>query len=91
MLNKFATLGAGILMLIGSAAWAGPVDINSADAETLAAELNGVGTEKAAAIVAYREANGPFQSADELSAVTGIGEKTVEKNRDNIIVSSKKK
>ncbi|HET9049617.1 MAG TPA: ComEA family DNA-binding protein [Chiayiivirga sp.] len=63
---------------------AGPVNINSADATTLAAGLNGIGPSKAQAIVAYREANGPFQSADQLASVKGIGLATVEKNRDRI-------
>ena len=39
---------------------------------------------KAAAIVAYRETNGPFRSIDELANVKGIGTKTVEKNRTNL-------
>ncbi|MCB1567822.1 MAG: ComEA family DNA-binding protein [Xanthomonadales bacterium] len=63
---------------------AGPVNINSADATTLAVGLNGIGPSKAQAIVAYREANGPFQSADQLASVKGIGLATVEKNRDRI-------
>ena len=62
------------------------VDINSADAKTLAEGLNGVGMSKAEAIVAYRDEHGPFASAEDLSQVKGIGEKTVEKNRDNIVV-----
>lgn len=55
------------------------ININTADIETLAS-LNGIGQSKAEAIVAYREANGPFQSSDELANVKGIGERTVEKN-----------
>ena len=53
------------------------VDINSADAKTLAEGLNGVGMSKAEAIVAYRDEHGPFASAEDLSQVKGIGEKTV--------------
>lgn len=63
-----------------------PVDINSADAATLAERLNGVGRAKAEAIVAYREANGPFRSVDQLASVKGIGLKTVEKNREVMTV-----
>jgi len=59
------------------------VNINTADVETLAS-LNGIGPSKAEAIVAYREANGPFQSADELVNVKGIGAATVEKNADSV-------
>ena len=41
---------------------AGPVNINTADAETLARELNGVGISKAALIVAYRDSHGAFKT-----------------------------
>ncbi len=56
---------------------AGPVNINTADAETISEELTGIGLSKAKAIVAYREENGPFKSADDLVLVKGIGEKTL--------------
>ena len=62
------------------------VDINSADAATLAQQLNGVGAAKAAAIVAYREANGPFAQVEDLEEVKGIGSATVETNRDRMRV-----
>ncbi|MDZ7643718.1 MAG: helix-hairpin-helix domain-containing protein [Woeseiaceae bacterium] len=65
-------------------AQAGPVDVNSADAATISAELQGVGMTKARAIVEWREANGPFGSADDLARVKGIGARTVEINRENI-------
>jgi competence protein ComEA len=66
---------------------AGPVNVNTADAETIATELKGIGLTKAKAIVEYREKHGPFQSADDLSLVKGIGERTVEMNRTDIKVS----
>lgn len=66
---------------------AGPVDVNSADAETISAELQGVGLSKATAIVEYRRANGPFKSVDDLIEVKGIGERTIEMNRDNILLA----
>jgi competence protein ComEA len=72
-------------------AFAGPVDINTADAETLSAELDGVGLAKARAIVDYRKKYGPFKNPDDLSLVKGIGERTVEINRDNIRVGAPKK
>lgn len=88
-MNKWiGVLLSGVLFIFAGHLWAGPVNINSADAETLAAELTGVGPEKAAAIVAYREANGPFKSAKDLGAVKGIGEKTLENNRDNIVIAA---
>lgn len=68
------------------AALAGPVNVNTADAETLSAELKGVGITKAIAIVEYREANGPFKSAEDLAKVKGIGARTVELNKENILV-----
>jgi competence protein ComEA len=76
------------LMFSFTAFAAGPVNINTADATTLAAGLNGIGPSKAQAIVAYRDANGPFQSADQLASVKGIGLATVEKNRDRIEVGA---
>ncbi len=71
--------------------FAGPVDINTANAETISSELNGIGLAKARAIVEYREKYGPFKSADDLSLVKGIGDKTVELNRANIRVTTAKK
>ena len=76
-----------LLACLPLVAFAGPVNINTADAETLSAELDGVGLSKAKAIVEYREKYGPFKSPDDLSLVKGIGERTVELNRDNIKVS----
>ena len=69
-------------------AFAGPVNVNTADAETLSAELKGIGLAKAKAIVEYRKKYGPFKSADDLALVKGIGERTVELNRENIKVTA---
>lgn len=66
---------------------ASPVNVNQADAQTIAAALDGIGMSKAEAIVAYRSAHGPFKSADELRNVKGIGEKTLARNRDAIRLS----
>ena len=57
------------------------VNINSDDAEMLAAGLIGVGQSRAIEIVRYREAYGPFASIDELAEVKGIGKSTLDKNR----------
>jgi len=73
-----------LIGLLPALSWAGPVDINKADAATLARELNGIGMSRAQAIVAYREKNGAFKSADELLKVQGIGTRVVETNRANI-------
>ncbi len=72
-------------------AFAGPVDINTANAATLSAELDGVGMSKAKAIVEYREKHGPFKNPEDLSLVKGIGDRTVELNRANIRVTTVKK
>lgn len=60
------------------------ININSADVETLAEGLNGVGLSRARDIVQYRETYGPFSSVDELVEVKGIGMATVNKNRSVI-------
>ncbi len=76
-------------LLLGFAglAFAGEtVDINTADANTLVKILKGVGPDRAAAIIEYRDKNGPFKSADELAKVNGIGKKLVDMNRDAITV-----
>lgn len=65
---------------------ADPVNINTADAPTLAKALNGVGLKRAEAIVAYRNTNGAFKSVDDLSKVDGIGKAIIEKNRANVAV-----
>ena len=82
----FAALAS--LMLIAGSSLAGPVNINTADAETLARELNGVGPATAAEIIRDREANGPFASPEALMRVTGIGERVLERNRQFILTDS---
>ena len=74
------------LWAVAGLAFAGPVNVNQADAAALAEGLDGVGEVKAQAIVEYRESNGPFRAPEDLSEVTGIGEKTVANNRDNILL-----
>jgi competence protein ComEA len=76
------------MALLPVIAWAGPVDLNTADAATLARELKGIGPARAEAIVAWREANGPFKSPDELVMVQGIGERVLEDNRALLVVST---
>ena len=79
------------ICLLPFAALAGPVNINTADAETISKELKGIGLTKAEAIVEYRKKHGPFKNADELSLVKGIGERTVDMNRADILVGQKPK
>ncbi|HEY0662884.1 MAG TPA: helix-hairpin-helix domain-containing protein [Lysobacter sp.] len=89
-MKKFAILLQSLvlsLLIAGSAFAADKVNINTADAATIDRVLLNVGPSKAEAIVAYRKANGAFKSAEQLALVKGIGLKTIEKNRDRIVVS----
>jgi len=72
------------------ASWAGPVNINTADAQTLAAELDGIGMARAEAIVADRERNGAFKSASDLARVKGVGDRIVAMNEGNIRLADPK-
>ena len=63
----------------------GKININTADASELQ-KLTGIGPGKAKSIIDYRNKNGPFKSVDDLLNVSGIGEKTLEKIRDEIVV-----
>lgn len=77
-----------LALLVAGSSWAAEkVNINTADAATIDRVLLNIGPSKAEAIVAYRKANGPFKSADQLAMVKGVGLKTIEKNRDRIVVS----
>lgn len=61
------------------------VDINKASAEELTT-LNGVGESMAERIVAYRQENGLFGSAEEIKNVKGIGDKFFDNIKDSITV-----
>ena len=63
-----------------------PVNINRASAARIAAAMKGVGLKTASAIVAYRQANGPFKSIDELAEIKGIGMATLRKNERVIVL-----
>ncbi len=69
----------------GEADTGGLININTATEQELAT-LSEVGEVKARAIVEFREKYGYFRSIDELTLVEGIGELTVEANRDRITV-----
>lgn len=70
-------------------AWAlQPVNVNSASAEEIAEALKGVGATKAEAIVNYRNDNGQFKHVDELVNVKGIGIRTVDINREYILLDN---
>ena len=85
-------LGAALLaaILLAPNAIAGPVNVNTADAKTLARELQGIGMAKAEAIIAHREKNGPFKSVDDLVKVKGLGKKLVDQNKSNFRFDTEK-
>jgi competence protein ComEA len=87
MLKKLLVIST---LLFSAHVFATPVNVNTADAQTIAASLAGVGLKKAEAIVADRTKNGPFKSVDDLKRVSGIGDKTVSANRDDILLTDTK-
>jgi competence protein ComEA len=82
---RFALLLCSALAVM--TAKAGPVNINTADAATLAEELNGVGPALARAIVEDRAKNGNFVRPEDLMRVSGIGLRIIENNRAFILVA----
>ena len=62
-----------------------PININTATKEELML-ITGIGETKAKAIIDYREANGKFETVDDVINVPGIGEKTLEQIREYICV-----
>ena len=63
----------------------GKVDINRADQDTLTT-ISGIGPSRAAAIIAYREENGPFKKTEDITNVSGIGDSTYQRIKDKITV-----
>lgn len=60
-----------------------PINVNAADVELLA-ELPGIGPSRAEALIEEREANGNFESAEDLERVSGIGPATIDRMRDQL-------
>ena len=63
-----------------------PVNVHKSSASRIAAGMKGVGLKSATAIVAYRKANGPFDSLDALTAVKGVGPRALQKNESVIVL-----
>jgi len=78
---------AGEVQVRPTSAPAFPININTATAEELQV-LPGIGETKAQAIVACREANGPFGSIEDIQNVSGIGPSTFEQLRDLVTVGN---
>ena len=85
-MKTITQLAAVAALILSSASSAAPVNINTASASEIADALNGIGLNKAQAIVDYRETYGLFSRADEIVFVRGIGDSTYEKNREDILV-----
>ena len=64
-----------------------PINVNEASAELLA-ELPGIGPSKADAIIAEREAHGPYKDLEDLTRVKGVGQNTVARLADEIRFSN---
>jgi len=62
------------------------VNINTGTAEQIAEALKGVGPMTAAAIIEYRDANGPFANRKDIVMVKGVGDMTFKANKGAIIV-----
>ena len=77
-----------ILMFTTGFAVAGIIDVNTADAKSLAKSLDGIGLAKAKAIVEYRSQHGKFSSLEQLLQVKGVGKKTLDRNRDKITLET---
>ena len=86
--NKTAAAALLLVAALATAAHAAPVNVNTASAAEIAAALNGIGEAKAAAIVDHRRRNGPFRSADALTAIPGIGAKILERIRADVMLES---
>ena len=63
----------------------GRIDINTADAAQLVT-IPGIGETRAAAILAYREKNGPFAKVEDIMQVSGIKSALFEKMKDYITI-----
>jgi len=79
-----------ILLLILTVSLFASVDMNNANAKEFTA-LKGVGPKKAEAIISYRGIHGCFTSIEGLTLVKGIGEKTLKKNRGELVLGKCRK
>ena len=85
-MNTFKITAIIFALGLSSQAMAGPININSASAEQLDQELVGVGPAIAQRIVDYRSTVGEFKDAAQLTEVKGVGDKTLSKNAQFILL-----
>ena len=76
-----------MMLLTPLFASASPININTADAPSIAGALKNIGLKKAQAIVDYRSKNGPFKNIDDVDKVPGIGTKTLEKLKADLLLT----
>lgn len=77
------------LAFVSTAALAA-VNVNTASADQLS-QLDGIGDVKAQAIVKDRTANGPYKTLDDMTRVSGVGQKTVDGLREAATVGQAKR
>ena len=92
---KLAHLALAVALgLFSAVTFAEAIDINTATAKELEKGVHGLGAIKAAAIVKYREVNGPFKSVEDLTKVKGIKAKQLEAlqadKRNSLVVGEAK-
>ncbi|HKJ70784.1 MAG TPA: helix-hairpin-helix domain-containing protein [Gammaproteobacteria bacterium] len=86
MRNLCACVGLCLALVLAAPAIAAePVNLNQASAEELTG-LNGIGDVLAQRIIDYRDANGGFESVDQLAEVKGIGAKTLAELEDRVSI-----
>ena len=62
-----------------------PIDINTATYHDLV-KIDGIGDKRAKLIIDYRTKNGDFQTVNDLTKISGIGEILLDKWRDKLMV-----
>ena len=77
-----------LLLLSAAIAIAGTININTATSSELE-QLSGIGVSKAQSIVKYRETHGLFKRIGDITKVKGIGNKLLEKIREDIVLGGK--
>ncbi len=79
-----------LLTLFSFNTFAEPVNINKANAKTIAESLKGIGNKRAQAIVRYRAKHGSFKTLDDLRNVKGIGDKIIKNIASDVGLSKGK-
>jgi len=80
-----------VFTFLSFSVFSAPVNINQANAKTIAKSLKGIGLKKAEAIILYRNKNGQFKSINDLLKIKGIGKRTLEKNKADIKLTTPSK